>query len=139
MSKAYNCPICNQYMDLIVTSHRTKPFIDGNLYPRMCFGCYHTPAEYVTIYDKNDNIQDTIGPTYSHRQLNTAEELFQNGATNSLKEAETCVKSVKKCIKAIGIRALDKLKLSRPAPIYERNPDHEKQQLLLWQKKKKKK
>ena len=138
MSK-YDCPICGQYMDFIVTSHRSKPFIDGKCYAKMCFACYHVPLDYITIYDEQGNVQEMQGPFYSHRHLNTAEDLFKNGSANSLKEAQISVDAVKRCCRSEGARALDKLKVSRPNPDYELNPEHEKKKLEIYRKQKQRK
>lgn len=138
MSK-YDCPICGQYMDFIVTSHRSKPFVDGNCYPKICFCCFHVPIDYVTIYDENDNISEMQGPFYSHRHLQDAETLFRSGSAASLKEAQISVDAVKRACRAVGAKALDKLNATRPHGEYELNPEHSRKQLEAYQKRKTKK
>lgn len=116
-------------MDFIVTSHKNKPFVDGKFYPKICFCCYHVPAQFV----------DGEGPFYSHRHLNLPEDLFENQTAASLREAEKCLEGVKRACRSVGAKALDKLKLVRPNPEYEHNPEHEANLKLKWEKELKKK
>lgn len=125
-------------MDFIVVSHKTKPFIDGKLYPKMCFGCYHVPQQYTVTYNSEGTIESQEGPFYSHRMLETPEDLFRSGATESLRQAEKCVECVKRACRAVGVKILDKLKLRRPEPDYEFNPEFESKQRELWAFKRKK-
>lgn len=133
MSK-YDCPICGQYMDFIVTSHRNKPFVDGKCYPKMCFACFHVPLDYITTYDEQGNIAETSGPFFSHRHLNSAEDLLKNGSVNSLREAQNSVDAVKRSCREVGARNLDKLKITRPSPDYELNFEHEKKQIEMYKR-----
>ena len=135
----YNCPICGQYMDFIVVSHRSKPFIDGKLYPKMCFGCFHTPQEYTTTYTQDGSVDNQEGPFYSHRMLKTPQELFNDGAVENLRQAQKCVDGVKRACRSVGVKALDKLKLKKPDPDYDFNDEYEDQQQKIWDKEKKKK
>ena len=90
------CPICSQEMDLCVTCHKTKPFIDNKMYPQMCFGCYNTPKISDQKYDENGYIKEEIDLEYSRKNLHTPEELFFMGSVSSLEEAKKCVRGVKK-------------------------------------------
>lgn len=121
-------------MDFIVTSHRSKPFVDGKTYPRICFACFHVPVEYITSYDEEGNIEVVDGPFYSHRYINTAEDLFANGSASTLQEARTSVDAVKRLCRSIGCRELDKLKLHRPTPEYELNPEHQRKKIETYRK-----
>lgn len=132
------CPICNQYMDFIVTSHRNKPFVDGKNYSKMCFGCFHVPQEYTMTYTPEGSIENQEGPFYSHRMLKTSEELFNDGSVDNLKQAQKCVEGVRRVCRMVGVRILDKLKLRRPEPEYDFNDEHEEQQQKIWDKKRKK-
>jgi hypothetical protein len=134
----YDCPVCGQYMDFIVLSHKTKPFVDGKLYPKMCFGCFHVPQEYTITYRSDGSVENQEGPFYSHRVLETPESLFQSGATNSLKEAKKCVEAVKRSCRSVGAKALDKLKIKKPNADYDFNPEYEEHQQKIWDKKIKK-
>lgn len=117
------CPICDQKMDLIVTSFRNKPFIDGRTYQRMCFVCAHVPQDYIQRYHPDGSVSELEGPFFDHRHLTTAEELVQQGTAATLKEAQTSVSAVGKLLREIGVRALDKLKLTRPQRETELAPD----------------
>ena len=135
----YDCPICGQYMDFIVTSHKSKPFVDGKCYPKMCFGCFHVPQQYLITYNAEGSVDTQEGPLYSHRTLETPEGLFQAGATSSLREAEKCVEGVKRACRSVGVKILDKLKLRRPDPDYDFNPEYEAKQIEIWAYKRRKK
>jgi hypothetical protein len=126
-------------MDFIVLSHKTKPFVDGKCYPKMCFGCFQTPKEYKLTYSAEGSVENQEGPFYSHRILKTPEELFNDGAVENLRQAQKCVESVKRCCRSVGVKALDKLKLRKPDPDYDFNDEHEEKQLLIWEKERKKK
>lgn len=90
-----NCPICNQKMDLYVTSHRSTPFVDNNNYPKMCFGCYNVPRTQRQKYNEEGYIIEDAILEYSMKNLNTAKDLFHQGSTDSMEEARICVRSVK--------------------------------------------
>lgn len=135
----YDCPLCGQYMDFIVTSHKSKPFVDGKCYPKMCFGCFHVPQQYLITYNAEGSVDTQEGPLYSHRILETPEGLFQAGATSSLREAEKCVEGVKRACRSVGVKVLDKLKLRRPDPDYDFNPEYEAKQTEIWAYKRRKK
>jgi hypothetical protein len=106
-------------MDFYAITYRTHPFIDGQTYPAMCFGCAHVPKEYVQVYDKDDNVVDEQGPYFDHKHLQTPQELFEAGSCETLLEAKRCVWAVKKRLKAVGTVALKKLKLKRPHMEYD--------------------
>lgn len=97
------CPICGQFMDLYCAAHRNKPFVDDQCYPKICFGCYWVPKTMEQIYNEDGSILEEKELEFSHRNLNTPEELFQQGTCESLKEARLCVRSVKAACKAAGL------------------------------------
>lgn len=134
MAKNYDCPICGQYMDFIVTTFRSKPFIDGQTYARMCFCCANVPKEYEVFLNPDGTIEREEGPYFSHRHLQTPQELVDGQTADTLKEAEKSVECVKRACRAVGAKALDKLKLSRPKPEYEQNPDYDARQREKWSK-----
>lgn len=135
--KDYKCPLCGQYMDFIVVSHKNKPFIDGKLYPKMCFGCFHVPQDYLTTYSPDGTIESFEGPFYSHRKLQTPEELLESGSVDDIRQAKKCVEAVKRSIRNVGVKQLDKLKIKKPEPDYDFNSEYEEQQLKNYLKKKK--
>ena len=117
----YSCPICGQHnMGFYAITYRTHPFIDGKTYPRMCFGCSHVPEEFQQKYDSKGNIGEELGPFFDHKHLATAQELYQQGSTESLSEAQKCVAGVRQKIKEAGGAAkLNRLKLKRPKNEYD--------------------
>lgn len=109
--KDNSCPICFQKMDLCVTSHKNKPFIDNKLYPKMCFTCYSVPKIYDQKYDEKGYIKEEIALDYSHRNLNTPQELFNEGSADSIDQAKKCYNSVKKLMIGKEIKNKTKPKL----------------------------
>jgi hypothetical protein len=98
------CSLCNQKMDIHTTVHKTKPYVDGNLYPKMCFTCYHVPKIIDQTYNKEGLVKEEIDLPYSCENLHSAKELFYMGSADTLSQAkksvasvtEACSKSVKK-------------------------------------------
>ena len=97
------CPICQQQTDFIVVSCRNAPFIDDKCYPKICFGCFHVPVEWIQVYRKDGSLDHEEGPYWDHKHLHTAQELFEQGSCDTLKEARACVRGVKQAIKKAGI------------------------------------
>ena len=89
------CPICGQHMDLCVTSHKNKPYVDNKLYNKICFTCYSVPKVMVQKYDKNGYITEEIPLEYSIRNLKNARELLDEGSAISLAEAKKCIECIK--------------------------------------------
>lgn len=114
-----SCPLCGQPMDFYAITYRNHPFIDGQTYPAMCFGCAHVPKEYVQIYDKDDNVEEEQGPYFDYKHLQTPQELHEAGSCETLLEAKRCVWAVKNRLKEVGTVALKKLKLKRPQQEYD--------------------
>lgn len=126
-------------MDFIVVTHRRQPFIDGETYRRMCFGCAHVPKEYILKYDEEGNVADELGPFYTYKRLCSAKELHESGSTETLGQAKKCVRSVKLRLQKVGKKKLDKLKLKRPKHEFEMNEDFEEAELKKFQAKDKSK
>lgn len=122
--KNYDCPVCGQYMEFIVTSHRNKPFVDGNCYARMCFCCFHVPKDIIEVPQEDGEVDEK--EVYSYEHLSTPDELVLAGAADNLEQAKRCVKGVEAKIKEAGLRVLKKLRLSKPKAEYEQNLDYEK-------------
>jgi hypothetical protein len=90
------CPICEQEMDLCVTCHKTKPYIDNKMYSQICFGCYSVPKILDQKYDEKGYIKEEIDMEYCRKNLHTPEELYFMGSVSSLEEAKKCVRGVKR-------------------------------------------
>ena len=131
-STKYNCQICGQYMDFIVITYRNKPFVDGKNYSKICFGCAAMPKDEVQHYDKDGSITEVEGPFFDHKHLHTAVELLNNGSVESMAEAKKCVAGVRRAIREADKKELGKLKLKRPSPEYERNPEHDEAERAKW-------
>lgn len=112
------CPICGQPMDFCVISFRNHPFIDGKLYKQMCFACAHVPEDFVQTYDEKGNVASEEGPFFDWKHLRTPEDLVLVGSAETLEQAGRCVRAVRRIIKEVGARELNKLKLRRPQPEY---------------------
>lgn len=97
-SKIELCPICNQKMDMCVTSHKNKPFVDNKLYPKMCFTCYSVPKIIDQKYDEKGYIIEENILEYSHKNLHKSEEIFHQGSADTLEQAKKCVRSVKNLV-----------------------------------------
>ncbi len=109
--KSEPCPICNQVMDLCVTSHKNKPFIDNKNYAKMCFTCYSVPKILDQKYDKNGYIIEEIQLEYSHKNLHNAEELVREGSADTLAYAKRSIMAIKELKVAKDIKNKQKPKL----------------------------
>ena len=78
---------------------------------------------------------DAMGEPYKREY---AEELFENGSTFSLREAQICVNAVKKKCLLQGKNKLDKMRLKKPEPLYQLNEDYNEEQDRIWEKRRKK-
>lgn len=119
--KTVTCSVCGQQTDYYSTGHRSKPFVDDKNYNRVCFTCFWVPKDEEQLYNKDGTIQETIQLLYSHKHLNTAEELFQmSGGDITLQYAKQCVRAVKEKIKEAGLDGRKKEKpKKRPEANYE--------------------
>jgi len=115
------CSICGQQMDLIVLSHKNKPFVDGNCYPKICFGCFQVPKQFIDSYDQEGFLTSQEGPFYSYKVLHSPQELVDIGSADNLKQAKICVRAVKEAIKKSDLSKLKKTQLKKPQPDFELN------------------
>ena len=114
------CPICGQHnMDFYASTYRSHPYIDGVTYSKMCFGCDQVPKESIQKYNKAGEVEDEIGPLFSHQYLHTAQDLLEQGSVETIAEGRNCVAGVRTRLKQVGKVALKKLKLSRPPHVYD--------------------
>lgn len=94
------CSLCEQATDIYTTIYRTKPFIDGKLYQKLCFACYSVPKVIKQTYDSKGLIKDEIQLSYSCNNLHSAKELYLQGSAETLKEAKKSLESVEKSCKS---------------------------------------
>lgn len=107
------CPICKQKMDIYTTVHKKAPFIDGKNYDMLCFTCFFVPKIQKQKYDKNGYIIEQIELDYCCDNLSSAQELYQQGSSDTLKNAKISVESVKKLCSGIKLKK----------PIYRPKPE----------------
>jgi len=118
-SKA-TCPLCGQHnMDFYATTYRSHPYIDGQTYSRMCFGCAHVPKDFIQKYNDAGEVEEEIGPLFSHQHLFTAQDLLDFGCVETIAEARQCIAGVRGRLKEVGKVKLKKLKLNRPPHSYD--------------------
>lgn len=85
-------------MDICVTSHKNKPFIDNKFYAKMCFTCYSLPKILQQKYDENGYIKEEVQLDYCKENLNKPEELVHEGSADTIEYARKCYRSVKNLI-----------------------------------------
>lgn len=100
-SKIKICSLCKQKTDIYTNAHKNTPFVDGKLYAEMCFTCYFVPKISEQKYKKDGSLLEESPLPYSCQNLQTPKELYEQGASDSLKYAKICVSAVldscKKC------------------------------------------
>jgi hypothetical protein len=89
------CPICGQYMTVVCSGYRYKPFIDGGCYEYICQVCYEVPC--ICRFEDNAWMWFYYD-YYKDKELHTLEEMMEGGFTK--KEAAISIKAVKKAIKS---------------------------------------
>lgn len=90
------CSICGQKLDIYTSVHKQHPFIDGKLYPFVCFTCFFVPKIEDQKYNKSGDVGEEIELQYCCQNINKAEELYKQGTADSLRMAKICVDSVKR-------------------------------------------
>lgn len=88
------CSLCEQYTDIYTTIHKTKPFVDGKLYQKICFTCFFVPKTLEQKYDSKGLIKEEIELPYSCDNLNTPKEIYNQGSAETLKQAKKSFESV---------------------------------------------
>jgi hypothetical protein len=88
------CSLCSQTKDIYTDVCKNKPFVDGKLYPKLCFTCFFVPKTIEQIYDSKGLIKEEIPLSYSCENLHSAKELYSQGSAESLKQAKKSLESV---------------------------------------------
>lgn len=78
----------------------------------MCFTCYFVPKTSSQIYGKDGSVKEDLELDYSPNNLHTPKELYDSGASDTLKQAKLSVAAVEKACK--GFRHTKKIN-KRPA------------------------
>jgi hypothetical protein len=90
------CQICDQKADFYTSVHRKEPFADGRLYECVCFTCFLVPKTSEQKYTKEGLISEDIELPYSCENMHSAKELYESGASDSIRQAKICVEAVEK-------------------------------------------
>ncbi len=107
------CSICGQKLDVYTSIHKAHPFIDGKFYPFVCFTCFFVPKIEDQKYNKLGDLSEIIELQYCCENINKPEDLYKQGAADSLKMAKICVESVKKICAS---KKINKKPIFRPKP-----------------------
>ena len=86
-------------MDLYTTVHKNYPFVDDKMYPALCFTCYFVPKTEDQKYGSDGTVVEDFELPYSPKNLHTAKELHQMGASDTLSQAKKCVHAVTEACK----------------------------------------
>lgn len=93
-NKKTYCSLCEQIADIYTTAHKTKPFVDGKLYDKICFTCFFVPKTIEQTYNSKGSIKEEKEIAYSCESLHTPKELYSQGSSETLKQAKKSVESV---------------------------------------------
>lgn len=96
-----NCPVCGQKMDVYTTAHKNHPFVNDKIYPALCFTCYFVPKTEDQKYSPDGSISENTDLPYSHKNLHTAKELHDMGASETLSQAKKCVQAVAEACRGV--------------------------------------
>lgn len=100
MSKK-NCHICGQKADVYTTVHKKLPFVDGRNYDIVCFTCFFVPKTSEQKYKKDGSLEEELEIPYSCSHLNSPRDLFDQGTSDSLRQAKVCVEAVERVCKGV--------------------------------------
>ncbi len=97
-----NCPICGEYMSVLCSGHRDKPFIDGKKYNDICFACFHVPKVWTCKLGRpRDGSADVWeGPFWDAKHLCSAQELVADGVCD-ITQARKSARAVKSLVKNV--------------------------------------
>lgn len=88
-----DCPICGQFIEVIVRYHSEEPFVDGRYYDLICFTCASIPKTWEYGPDGEIVWYGTKSPD----RLATVEDMVSDGWGKQ--EAERSIKAVRKLLK----------------------------------------
>jgi hypothetical protein len=104
------CSLCGQRTDVYTVVHKSKPFVDGKNYQKLCFTCFFVPKTLNQTYNSRGLIKEQIELPYSCENLHTPKEIYAEGSSDTLKQAKKSVESViescKTCLKANEIKKI---------------------------------
>jgi hypothetical protein len=88
-------------MDIYTNAHKNNPFVDDKMYPALCFTCYFVPKIEDQKCGPDGSISENIELPYSHKNLHTAKELHDMGASETLSQAKKCIQAVMEACKRV--------------------------------------
>lgn len=107
-NKVY-CSLCEQSTDVYTTSYKNHPFVNGKNYPILCFTCCFVPKTLEQAYNSKGLIKEEIVIPYSCESLNSPKEVYNQGSSESLKQAKKSVESVEKACKSCKKKNIKKI------------------------------
>lgn len=99
--KGIVCEVCGQKTDIYTSVHKKFPFVDGRNYPVVCFTCYFVPKTKEQKYTSEGSVLEDLDLPYSPQNLCTAREVYEQGGSDTLKQAKTSVEAVQKVCKGV--------------------------------------
>ena len=84
-----NCPICGEYIDVIVSGYRDEEFITGKKYEHICMTCACVPKNSFVVLLGDD--------LKSKELLNNVEEMVADGFNK--RRVELSLKAIKSLLK----------------------------------------
>lgn len=88
-------------MDIFTTAHKNIPFVDNKTYPAMCFTCYFVPKIQEQKYSRDGSVSEELELEYSPKNLHTPKELYDSGASETLKQAKLSAAAVEALCKKV--------------------------------------
>lgn len=102
-------------MDIYTHAHKSAPFVNGKLYPLMCFTCFFVPKIEEQKYDRHGSISEEIELPYCCENISDPRDLYEQGVAESLSRAKTSVNAVKSA--CAGVKK-PKKPIFRPTPTW---------------------
>lgn len=87
------CPICGQYVEVVVSAYGHQDFIDGRRYDEICFVCASVPK--MSEYHPEKGL--VVYSEFDIRRLNSVQDMVEDGWDR--KRVEASIKAVKRAIK----------------------------------------
>lgn len=96
-----NCSVCGQKADIYTTIHKGSPFVDNKNHPVVCFTCYFVPKLLEQRYGEDGAVLEEKELEYGCKNLHTPKELYESGASDTLKQAKVSVDAVRNLCKKV--------------------------------------
>lgn len=117
-----DCPLCECYMEVVVSAYAQQPFIDGRCYEQICFCCNNVPKTW--HYDEKTN--EVVVYPWHPDQLCDLDDFKVDGFNvkdpEDKKRVQTSIKAVKNSIRDHLDKDLRKKWVERHNAKITRNP-----------------